>query len=139
MRHNDSRARACARPSPHRAVDEYIPVPQRATDKPFQMPVEDVFSIAGRGTVVTGRVEQGEGGPGVLVLVGGGVLRRVGGWGQGGQAPGMAFSAALVHVELWIVGQRGAVCPVFVSGGGGVAAHLHRGPPWHLARIDTPI
>ncbi|GLC41059.1 translation elongation factor Tu [Pleodorina starrii] len=41
------------------AVDDYIQVPQRATDKPFQMPVEDVFSIAGRGTVVTGRVEQG--------------------------------------------------------------------------------
>jgi len=41
------------------AVDEHIPLPKRATDKPFQMPVEDVFSIAGRGTVVTGRVEQG--------------------------------------------------------------------------------
>lgn len=35
-------------------------VPERAVDKPFQMPIEDVFSIAGRGTVVTGRVEQGE-------------------------------------------------------------------------------
>ena len=34
-------------------------VPERATDKPFQMPIEDVFSIAGRGTVVTGRIEQG--------------------------------------------------------------------------------
>lgn len=42
-----------------KAVDEYIPLPQRAVDKPFQMPIEDVFSIAGRGTVVTGRVEQG--------------------------------------------------------------------------------
>ena len=41
------------------AVDEYIPQPERATDKPFLMPVEDVFSISGRGTVVTGRVEQG--------------------------------------------------------------------------------
>mmetsp|Transcript_27331 Transcript_27331/g.35478 ORF Transcript_27331/g.35478 Transcript_27331/m.35478 type:complete len:434 (+) Transcript_27331:125-1426(+) len=41
------------------AVDEYIPEPVRALDKPFLMPVEDVFSIAGRGTVVTGRVEQG--------------------------------------------------------------------------------
>ncbi|MDD4616493.1 MAG: elongation factor Tu [Alphaproteobacteria bacterium] len=41
------------------AVDEYIPLPKRATDKPFLMPVEDVFSISGRGTVVTGRVEQG--------------------------------------------------------------------------------
>ncbi len=42
-----------------KAVDEYIPQPQRATDKPFLMPVEDVFSISGRGTVVTGRIEQG--------------------------------------------------------------------------------
>ena len=42
------------------AVDSYIPEPVREVDKPFQMPVEDVFSITGRGTVVTGRVEQGE-------------------------------------------------------------------------------
>ncbi len=41
------------------AVDEYIPVPERPKDQPFLMPVEDVFSIKGRGTVVTGRVEQG--------------------------------------------------------------------------------
>jgi elongation factor Tu len=41
------------------AVDEYIPLPQRPADMPFLMPVEDVFSIAGRGTVVTGRVERG--------------------------------------------------------------------------------
>jgi elongation factor Tu len=42
-----------------KAVDEYIPQPTRVLDKPFLMPVEDVFSISGRGTVVTGRVEQG--------------------------------------------------------------------------------
>ena len=41
------------------AVDEYIPTPQRDTDKPFLMPVEDVFTITGRGTVATGRVERG--------------------------------------------------------------------------------
>jgi len=41
------------------AVDEYIPTPARELDKPFLLPVEDVFSIAGRGTVVTGRVERG--------------------------------------------------------------------------------
>ena len=41
------------------AVDKYIPTPERATDKPFLMPVEDVFSITGRGTVATGRVERG--------------------------------------------------------------------------------
>jgi elongation factor Tu len=42
-----------------RVVDEYIPTPKREVDKPFLMPVEDVFSIAGRGTVVTGRIERG--------------------------------------------------------------------------------
>ena len=42
------------------AVDEYIPTPQRPTDQPFLMPVEDVFTITGRGTVATGRVERGE-------------------------------------------------------------------------------
>jgi elongation factor Tu len=49
-------------PSIHRlmdAVDAYIPTPKRATDKPFLMPVEDVFSISGRGTVATGRIERG--------------------------------------------------------------------------------
>ena len=42
------------------AVDSYVPVPERSTDKPFLMPVEDVFSITGRGTVATGRVERGQ-------------------------------------------------------------------------------
>ena len=41
------------------AVDDYVPMPERDTDKPFLMPIEDVFSISGRGTVVTGRVERG--------------------------------------------------------------------------------
>ena len=41
------------------AVDSYIPTPERAVDKPFLMPVEDVFGIKGRGTVATGRVERG--------------------------------------------------------------------------------
>ncbi len=41
------------------AIEKYIPVPERALDKPFIMPVEDVFSIKGRGTVVTGKIEQG--------------------------------------------------------------------------------
>lgn len=41
------------------AIDSYIPVPVRETEKPFLMPVEDVFSIKGRGTVVTGRIERG--------------------------------------------------------------------------------
>ncbi len=42
-----------------KAIDEYIPTPVRETDKPFLMPIEDVFSIEGRGTVVTGRIERG--------------------------------------------------------------------------------
>ncbi len=42
------------------AVDQYVPLPERQIDKPFLMPVEDVFSISGRGTVVTGRVERGK-------------------------------------------------------------------------------
>ncbi len=41
------------------AVDEYIPQPDRPKDRPFLMPIEDVFSISGRGTVVTGRIERG--------------------------------------------------------------------------------
>jgi elongation factor Tu len=41
------------------AVDEYVPEPERPLDKPFLLPIEDVFSISGRGTVVTGRVERG--------------------------------------------------------------------------------
>src|SRR6202790_2189159 len=42
------------------ALDSYVPIPQRELDKPFLMPIEDVFSISGRGTVVTGRVERGK-------------------------------------------------------------------------------
>jgi elongation factor Tu len=42
------------------ALDQYVPIPQREVDKPFLMPIEDVFSISGRGTVVTGRVERGK-------------------------------------------------------------------------------
>ena len=42
-----------------KAVDDYIPVPPREVDKPFLMPIEDIFSISGRGTVVTGRIERG--------------------------------------------------------------------------------
>ena len=42
------------------ALDSYIPIPQREIDKPFLMPIEDVFSISGRGTVVTGRVDRGQ-------------------------------------------------------------------------------
>ena len=42
------------------AVDAYIPTPERDVDKPFLMPIEDVFTITGRGTVVTGRIERGQ-------------------------------------------------------------------------------
>src|SRR6059036_1705593 len=43
-----------------KAVDESVPLPQREVDKPFLMPIEDIFSISGRGTVVTGRIERGK-------------------------------------------------------------------------------
>src|SRR5262249_471427 len=42
------------------AVDKYVPLPARDVDKPFLMPIEDIFSISGRGTVVTGRIERGK-------------------------------------------------------------------------------
>jgi elongation factor Tu len=42
-----------------KAIDDYFPIPERPKDKPFLMPIEDVFSISGRGTVVTGRIERG--------------------------------------------------------------------------------
>jgi len=42
------------------AVDDYIPTPERDVDRPFLMPIEDIFSISGRGTVVTGRIERGQ-------------------------------------------------------------------------------
>jgi len=59
------------------ALDSYIPEPQRAKDKPFLMPIEDVFGIKGRGTVVTGRVERGVVKPGEEVeIVGFGETRK---------------------------------------------------------------
>src|SRR2546427_2432797 len=78
------------------AVDSYIPMPVRAIDKPFLMPIEDIFSITGRGTVVTGRVERGgvkvgeEGGIGGVretrktVGTGGEMFRKLLDEGQGG-------------------------------------------------------
>jgi elongation factor Tu len=52
-----------------KAVDEYIPLPDREEDKPFLMPIEDIFSIKGRGTVATGRVERGKITPGMEVEI----------------------------------------------------------------------
>jgi len=51
------------------AVDSYIPLPEREEDRPFLMPIEDIFSIKGRGTVVTGRVERGKITPGMEVEI----------------------------------------------------------------------
>ena len=67
LRAQGARGRATTRPTPAYApiqelmdaVDSYIPTPERAIDKPFLMPVEDVFGIKGRGTVATGRIERG--------------------------------------------------------------------------------
>src|ERR671933_2263024 len=59
------------------AVDDYIPTPERPTDRPFLMPIEDVFGIKGRGTVVTGRIERGIIKPGEEIeIVGFGETRR---------------------------------------------------------------
>src|SRR5437879_3779322 len=69
------------------AVDSYIPTPKRAIDKPFLMPIEDIFSITGRGTVVTGRVEGGVVKVGEEVEVVG-VGERGGGGGSGGWGRG---------------------------------------------------
>jgi elongation factor Tu len=61
-----------------RAVDDYVPTPERAIDQPFLMPIEDVFGIKGRGTVVTGRIERGQIKPGEEVeIVGFGQRRKV--------------------------------------------------------------
>jgi elongation factor Tu len=60
------------------AVDDYIPTPERAIDQPFLMPIEDVFGIKGRGTVVTGRIERGKVATGDEVeIVGMGVRRKI--------------------------------------------------------------
>ena len=60
------------------AVDDYIPTPERAIDQPFLMPIEDVFGIKGRGTVVTGRIERGQVKPGETVeIVGMGSNRQI--------------------------------------------------------------
>src|SRR5205807_1356829 len=70
-----------------KALDAYVPVPKREVDKPFLMPVEDVFSITGRGTVATGRIERGKvkgGGGGGAEGAGG-----VGGGGEGGGGQGV--------------------------------------------------
>src|SRR2546430_12061670 len=62
------------------AVDSYIPTPPRPVDKPFLMPIEDIFSITGRGTVVTGRVERGgvEGGVEIRLTGLGGTRKTLG-------------------------------------------------------------
>ena len=81
-----------------RAVDEYIPTPERAVEQPYLMPVEDVFGIKGRGTVVTGRIERGqvkvgqeieivgmaEGAPRRVVVTGRGDVPEDAGLGAGG-------------------------------------------------------
>src|SRR4029077_7796751 len=59
------------------AVDDYIPTPERAVDRPFLMPIEDVFGIKGRGTVVTGRIERGKVKQGEEIeIIGFGVVRK---------------------------------------------------------------
>jgi elongation factor Tu len=95
------------------ALDSYIPQPQRLIDGPFLMPVEDVFSISGRGTVVTGRVERGEG------------------WGESGDCGAEADAADGVHGGGDVPqaagpgaggGQRGGAAAGHQAGGSGARA-----------------
>ncbi len=69
------------------AVDDYIPTPERAVDQPFLMPIEDVFGIKGRGTVVTGRVERGRVKTGETVEIVGIDADALGGGDRGGDVP----------------------------------------------------
>jgi len=59
MEHPEDEAKIACVVELLKTMDEYFPMPVRVTDKPFQLPIEDVFSISGRGTVVTGRIERG--------------------------------------------------------------------------------
>src|SRR5262245_14073209 len=94
------------------AIDAYVPTPQRAVERPFLMPVEDVFTISGRGTVATGRVERG------VVNVGDAVESV--GYRATQQAVAMGGEVFGVGVEVWEVqGGGGGVgmCGVGVEGG----------------------
>src|SRR5205823_4759780 len=108
------------------AVDSYIPTPPRPVDKPFLMPIEDIFSITGRGTVVTGRVGRGVGKVGEevggVVGAGGGVW---GGWGggrrtEGGRGVGAGGAGGGGGGDGWVwEGRGGQVCCGGGGGGGG--------------------
>src|SRR5207244_1752701 len=94
------------------AVDSYIPTPLRPVDRPFLMPIEDIFSITGRGTVVTGRVERG-----VVKVGGGGASVGVGEVeGEGGVGGGRVVGG--VWGGGW-VGGGGGGCGGGGGGGGG--------------------
>ncbi len=82
------------------AVDSYIPTPERAVDRPFLMPIEDVFSIAGRGTVVTGRIERG------IVKVGE-VIEIVGLQEKGSKPPQTTVTGVEMFRKLLDEGQAG--------------------------------
>src|SRR5881628_538694 len=118
------------------AVDSYIPTPPRPVDKPFLMPIEDIFSITGRGTVVTGRVERGVVKVGEEVEIvgfretrktvvtgveggGGGWGGSAGGGGQGGSGAGASAGEAGVDHAAQAVQGGG----VRADEGGGGAAH----------------
>src|SRR4026207_1349840 len=75
------------------AVDSYIPTPPRPVDKPFLMPIEDIFTITGRGTVVTGRVERG--------IVGGGGESGVGGEMEMGGRRAETKKSVVTGVEMF--------------------------------------
>jgi len=107
------------------ALDTYIPVPEREIDKPFLMPVEDVFTITGRGTVVTGRVERGQvktgeevqivglGSEKKTVVTGVEMFRKILDEGQAGDNVGLLLrGVGKEEVELgMVVSKPGAITP----------------------------
>ena len=137
------------------ALDSYIPVPERATDKPFLMPVEDVFTITGRGTVVTGRIERGvvKTGEGVelvglgsekkTVVTGVEMFRKIPGRGPGGRQRGA--SAAWGGEDGGGAGDGGRSPSVDHSApevfGGGVRADEERGRAAYavLQRVPSAV
>ena len=89
-----------------KTLDTYIPLPVRETDKPFLMPIEDIFSIEGRGTVVTGRIERGKV-PALRQLVGRRRLRRGAASSELSKLPRAALSRSRLSV-MRSISLRGA-------------------------------
>src|SRR5256885_3609403 len=115
------------------ALDQSIPIPQREVDKPFLMPVEDVFSITGRGTVATGRIERGKvkvqdevemvgfGTDKKTIVTGVEMFRKLLDDGQAGDNVGLLLRGVEKdEIERGgVVGQSGSITPHTAVDGGG--------------------